>query len=112
MAAERESYEGPMHVGAGTGLILAQLSALIPGLLPSLALAGLVAAVVLVPLLVVSLAAGLLFAPLYGLWRLATRERRRSSSSQRAPASAHRVESTPGAVLASSQKGSRFHGSR
>ena len=46
MAAETKSYEGLMHAGAGTGLVLLQLSALIPGLLPSLALAGLIAAVV------------------------------------------------------------------
>ena len=110
MAAERESYEGLMHAGAGTGLFLVQLSALIPGLLPSLALAGLITAVVLAPLLVVSLAAGLLFAPLYGLWRLATRERRHSSSPQPQAASAHRVESRDGAELAWSQKGAGFHG--
>jgi hypothetical protein len=110
MAAERESYAGLMHAGAGTGLILVQLSALIPGLPPSLALAGLIAAVVLVPLVVVGLAAGLLAAPLYALWRLGTRGRRRSSSSQRAAALSHRVDSTPGAALASSQRGARFHG--
>src|SRR5438445_8513748 len=104
MAAERESYEGLMHAGAGTGLFLVQLSALIPGLLPSLALAGLITAVVLLPLLVVGLAAGLLFAPLYGLWRLATREHRRSSSPQPGAASAQRVESRHGAEPASSQR--------
>src|SRR5437773_8862171 len=57
MAAETKSYEGLMHAGAGTGLVLLQLSALIPGLLPSLALAGLITAVVVLPLLVVGLAA-------------------------------------------------------
>jgi hypothetical protein len=112
MAAERESYEGLMHAGAGTGLILVQLSALIPGLLPSLALAGLVTAVLLVPLVVVGFAAGLLVAPLYGLSRLGTRGRRRSSSPQRGAAAAHRVDSMPGAALASPQKGARFHGAR
>jgi hypothetical protein len=110
MAAERDSYEGLMHAGAGTGLFLVQLSALIPGLLPSLALAGLIAAVVLVPLLVVGLAAGLLFAPLYGLWRLATRERRHSSSQQPQAVSAHREASGDKAEPAWSQKGPGFRG--
>jgi hypothetical protein len=110
MAAERESYEGLMHAGAGTGLFLVQLSALIPGLLPSLALAGLIAAVVLVPLLVVGLAAGLLFAPLYGLWRLARRERRHSCSQQPQAVSARRGESGDKAELAWSQKGPGFRG--
>jgi hypothetical protein len=40
MAAERESYEGLIHAGAGTELTVVQLSALIAGLLLSLALAG------------------------------------------------------------------------
>ena len=79
MERDTKSYDGLMHAGAGTGLVLVQLSALIPGLLPSLALAGLITAVVVLPLLVVGLAAGLVFAPLYGLWRLVTRERRHSS---------------------------------
>ena len=87
-----------------------QVSALIPGLLPSLALAGLITAVVLLPLFVVGLAVGLLFAPLYGLWRLATREHRHGSSPRPQAASAQRVESRDGAELAPSQEGAGFHG--
>jgi hypothetical protein len=37
MAAESESYNGLMHAG-GTGLFLLALSAMIPGLLPFIAL--------------------------------------------------------------------------
>jgi hypothetical protein len=82
-----------------------QLSALIPGRLPSLALIGLVTVVVVAPLLVVGPAAGLLFAPVYALWRLATRERRCSSSPLPEAAPADRVESRDSAKRASWQKG-------
>src|SRR4051812_5377286 len=66
--AERKSYNGLMHAGAGTGLFLVQLSALIPGLLPSLALLGVIAAVVVLPLVALTLVAGVLAAPPVGVW--------------------------------------------
>lgn len=72
------SYEGLMHAGAGTALVLVQVSALIPGLLPSLALFGLIAAVVLLPVLAVVLAATLVLAAPYGAWRLARSAWRRA----------------------------------
>ena len=110
MQAETKSYEGLVHAGAGTGLFLVQLCALIPGLLPALALVGLIAAVFVVPLLVTGLAAALLLAPFYGLWRLATGERRRRASLNLRSASAHRAGAGPGAQLASMQKGAGSHG--
>jgi fatty acid desaturase len=79
MAAEKPSYEGLMHAGAASGLVLVQLSAIIPGLLPSLVIAGLLAAVFVVPLLLLGLLATVLFLPIFGLWRLATHAARRRS---------------------------------
>ncbi len=76
MAGDGESYDGLMHAGAGTGLVLVQLAVIIPGLFPALALAGLIAAVVVLPVLVLGLAVTLLALPPYGLWRVATRGRR------------------------------------
>ena len=85
MARETDTYQGFMHAGAGTGQILILLSALIPGLVPALALLGVIAAVVIVPIVVLGLAATLAIAPPFGLWRLATRGRRRRRREQRAP---------------------------
>jgi hypothetical protein len=77
MAAEGRTYTGLMHVGAGTGLTLVQLSVIIPGLLPTLALLGVCAAVVVLPILALGLVALLLSAPPYAVWRLTSRRRRR-----------------------------------
>jgi len=63
---ENKTYHGLMHAGAGTGLFLVQLSVIIPGLLPILAL----------PVVALGLVAALLTAPPYALWRLATRSSR------------------------------------
>lgn len=63
MAAESQSYNGVMHAGAGTVLFLLPLSAMIPGLLPFIALAGLFTAVLVIPLLVLGLVAGLRATP-------------------------------------------------
>ena len=49
--------------------------ALIPGVLPTLAIAGVITAVLLLPALVLGLAAVVLIGPPYALWRLATRSR-------------------------------------
>lgn len=66
-----------IHAGAGTALLTVQLSALIPGLLPSLALLGVIALVFVVPMIVLGLAGVVVLGPPWGLWRLATRSRRR-----------------------------------
>ncbi len=68
-----------IHAGAGTALLLTQLSALIPGLLPTLALVGLVAALLVLPALVLGLAAALVLGPPVLAWRLITRARRRTT---------------------------------
>lgn len=78
MATETKTYTGLMHAGAGTGLVLVQLSAIIPGLLPTLALLGVFTAVLVLPVLALGLVAVLVTAPPYALWRLATRRRRSS----------------------------------
>jgi hypothetical protein len=75
-AASARLGDGLMHAGAGGGLALIQLSAIIPGLLPCLALLGVVGVVVALPVAVLALATALLLGPPYGLWRLAMRGRR------------------------------------
>jgi hypothetical protein len=88
MAAESESYNGLMHAGGGTGLFLLALSA-IPGLLPFIALAGVLAAALAIPLLVLGLLAALLATPPLGVWLLVRRARgRRVESGRVAPAAA------------------------
>jgi len=77
MTTETKTYTGLMHAGAGTSLFLVQLSAIIPGLLPTLALLGVFTAVVVLPLLALGLVVALMTARRYALWRLATRSRRR-----------------------------------
>jgi hypothetical protein len=70
MATESKTYTGLLHAGAGSGLFVVQLSALIPGLLPTLALVGVLTVVVVLPLLALGLVAALVAAPPYALWRL------------------------------------------
>ena len=65
-----------MHAGSGTGLGLVQLSVLIPGLLPTVALTAVFIAGIVLPLLALGLAVALVAAPPYLVWRLATRGRR------------------------------------
>ena len=77
MATQTHPHDELMHVGAGSGLGLIQLAAIIPGLIPTLGLLGVVMVVALLPLLVLGLAAVLAAAPPFGLWLLATRGRRR-----------------------------------
>jgi hypothetical protein len=68
-----------MHGGSGTGLVVANLGAIIPGFIPVLALTLVVAVVLALPILVLGLAAGLLSAPPYAAWRLVRAARRRVS---------------------------------
>jgi uncharacterized membrane-anchored protein len=70
---ESTSYAGLMHAGAGSGLALVQVSALIPGLLPFIALAAVFALPLLLPVLVL----GILAAPPAGVWWLVKRIRAR-----------------------------------
>jgi hypothetical protein len=77
MDEETTAYRGLLHGGAGTGLFLVQLSAIVPGLLPFIALLAVFAAVLLLPLLALGLAAALLAAPPAGAWRLVKRARAR-----------------------------------
>ena len=62
---------GMMHAGGGAGLFLIQLSAIVPGLLPTVALLGAFLAVIAVPLLALGLVAAIIAAPLYAIWRTA-----------------------------------------
>jgi hypothetical protein len=65
-----------MHAGSGTGLGLVQLSVLIPGLLPTVALLAVFIVAIVLPIVVLGLAVALVVAPPYLAWRLATRARR------------------------------------
>jgi hypothetical protein len=82
MANETKSYAGLMHAGAGSGLALVQLSALLPGLLPTLALAGVFIVVVVMPLVVLALVVGVLAAPPLSVWLLVSRTRAARRSRQ------------------------------
>ena len=66
-------------VGGGTALVLTYV-VLIPGVSPLLVLLAATVAVLVIPVVVLGLAAGLLVAPPLALWRLATRARRRRRS--------------------------------
>ena len=70
------SYTGLIHAGSGTGLGLVQLSVLIPGLLPTVALLAVFIVAIVLPIVVLALAVALVGAPPYLAWRLATRARR------------------------------------
>ncbi|HEY3186901.1 MAG TPA: hypothetical protein VGJ70_05480 [Solirubrobacteraceae bacterium] len=73
--SQTKTETGLIHAGAGTGLALVQLSVIIPGLLPTLALLVVFTVPLVLPILVLALAAALLAAPPYLVWRLATRGR-------------------------------------
>jgi hypothetical protein len=73
-----------VHAGAGTTLTLAYLG-LIPGFIPTLALAALVGVVLVAPFVILGLAATLILAPPYIVWRLATRARRPRARRERVP---------------------------
>ena len=100
MTAESESYNGLMHAGGGTGLFLLPLSAMIPGLLPFIALAGVFTAALVIPLLVLGLLAALLATPPLGVWLLVSRVRGRRVESRRGtpPAASSAAYPRPPAV--------------
>jgi hypothetical protein len=62
---------GVMHAGGGAGLFLIQLSAIVPGLLPTVALLAAFLAVLAVPLLALGLVVAVVAAPPYLIWRTA-----------------------------------------
>ena len=74
-----------IHAGAGTGLAIINLGALIPGFVPFLALTALVTAVLVAPFVILGLAAVLVAAPFYVISRVLRRARRRR----------HRAETPP-----------------
>ena len=75
MHSHTKQGAGLIHAGAGTGIFLIQLSALFPGLLPTVALLGVVAVVLVLPMIVLALAGAVVAAPLYVAWRLIARLR-------------------------------------
>jgi hypothetical protein len=77
--SEATTHTGLIHAGTGAGLAVVQLSAIIPGLLPTLALLAVFTAVLVLPMLALALVAAVLGAPPLVLWRLVTRRRRRRS---------------------------------
>jgi hypothetical protein len=77
MDDDATTYSGLMHAGAGTGHLLVQLSAIVPGLLPFIGLLAIFTVVLLLPLLVLGLAAAILAAPPAGAWLLVKRARAR-----------------------------------
>ena len=75
MTPQTNSYSGLMHAGAGAGLSLVQLSAIIPGLLPFVGLLAVFVVVLVLPLLVLGVAAAILAAPPVGVWLVVRRVR-------------------------------------
>jgi hypothetical protein len=71
--AEGGAYTGLLHAGAGTALLVVQLGALIPGLLPVVVLTVGFGAILLLPLVALTIVAGLLAAPAVGAWLLVRR---------------------------------------
>jgi hypothetical protein len=65
------------HVAGGTTLLLAYLT-LIPGFLPTLVLTIAFVVIVLLPAVVLGIVAAVVIGAPYGLWRVATRGRRRA----------------------------------
>jgi hypothetical protein len=84
MTQNTDSYRGFVHAGAGTSQVIVLLSVMIPGLLPSLALIGVITAVLVLPVVALGLAATVVITTPLGLWRLATRGRRRHRRQERA----------------------------
>jgi hypothetical protein len=74
-----------VHAGGGTTLVLANLSALIPGLFPVLALTAVVTVVLVVPVIVLGLAGALAATPFYLASRVLRRARRRRRRDQPPP---------------------------
>ena len=74
-----------MHAGAGTGMVLVNLGALIPGLFPFLALTAVVTVVLVAPFAILGLAAALVAAPFYLASRVIRRARRRRRREEQTP---------------------------
>jgi membrane protein implicated in regulation of membrane protease activity len=74
-----------VHAGGGTALVLINLSALIPGLFPVLALTAAATVILLAPFAILGLAAAVLAAPFYLASRLVKRARRRRRREQQPP---------------------------
>jgi hypothetical protein len=75
MTDDQPTYAGLMHAGAGSGLALLQLAAVIPGFLPAVALTAVLVALVVVPLLAVGVVLAVLAGPpaaAWWLWRRAS----------------------------------------
>ncbi|MBV9192951.1 MAG: hypothetical protein JO168_02320 [Solirubrobacterales bacterium] len=74
-----------IHAGAGIGLVLVNLSALIPGLFPFLALIAVLTVVLVAPFVILGLALTLIAAPLYLASRVVRRAWRRTRREQQTP---------------------------
>jgi hypothetical protein len=88
-----------IHAGGGTSMALAWVG-LIPGVIPFLALAVLVGAVLALPLVVLGFAAAMVAAPPYAAWRFIGWGRRRRKSTRRGererrPEQAHEPARSP-----------------
>jgi hypothetical protein len=75
-----------IHAGAGTGLAIVNLGALIPGFLPFLALTALATLLLVAPFLILGLGAVLAAAPFYLMCRVLRRARRRGHRKEGPPA--------------------------
>jgi hypothetical protein len=64
------SGSGLMHAGAGTGLFLVQASAIVPGLLATVALVAAFLVVLALPLLALGAVVAVVAAPPYAVWRV------------------------------------------
>ena len=80
-----EISEHFIHIGAGTGLPIVNLGALIPGFVPFLALTALVTAVLVAPFVILGLAPVLVAAPFYLMSRVVRRARRRRNREGKTP---------------------------
>ena len=75
-----------MHAGAGTGLAIVNLGALIGGFVPFLGLTALVTVVLVAPFVILGLTAVLAAAPFYLMSRVLRRARRRRHREAKPPA--------------------------
>ena len=71
------TYTGAMHAGGGTVLLTGPLAAILPGLLPFIALTVVFAVPIVLPFIALGLVVAIVGGPPWLVWRLATRGRRR-----------------------------------
>jgi hypothetical protein len=69
-SAKTHASDQFIHAGGGAGLALIQLAAIIPGLLPCIALGAVFAALLIVPLAALALAVMVLLVVSWSAWRL------------------------------------------